>query len=111
MFAPNRWQRVTAAEAKRLLQRDGLRIFDMRDQAAFSEGHIEGAQYLSNANLEDIILKTPKDQPILIYCYRGNASQTGARIFADFGFSEVYELAGGYEGWRRTRIHPIPEES
>jgi thiosulfate/3-mercaptopyruvate sulfurtransferase len=93
------WRRIRASDAKALLQREGLTVFDLRDEAAFAQGHIDGARYLSNANLEEAIMKTPRDQPVLIYCYHGNASQTGAKIFMDFGFREVYDLIGGYESW------------
>ena len=44
---------------------------------------------------------TPKDAPVLIYCYHGNASQEFAQIFSDFRFREVYSLDGGYEAWSK----------
>ncbi len=93
------WRRINVKEAKLLLQRPNLKIFDMRDPQSFAQGHIEGAQYLSNNNLGQVILTTPRQDPVLIYCYHGNASQTGAKVFTDFGFKEVYDLVGGYEGW------------
>ena len=93
------WRRIKVSEARLLLRREDLTVFDMRDEASFAQGHIDGARYLSNANLEEAIMKTPRDKPVLIYCYHGNASQTGAQIFTDFGFLEVYDLIGGYESW------------
>jgi rhodanese-related sulfurtransferase len=103
------WRRISASEARRLLQQDGLTVFDMRDEASFAQGHISGARYLSNANLEEAVMKTPRDKPVLIYCYHGNASQTGARIFTDFGFREVYDIIGGYESWRAGLASATPE--
>ncbi|MBS1212809.1 MAG: putative thiosulfate sulfurtransferase rhodanese-like domain/ankyrin repeat [Proteobacteria bacterium] len=104
-----RWRRVNANEARALLERPNLKVFDMRDQQSFAQGHIEGAQYLSNNNLEEVILKTPRHDPVLIYCYHGNASQTGAKVFTDFGFQEVYDLVGGYEGWCAGLARATPE--
>ncbi len=46
---------------------------------------------------------TPKDRPVLIYCYHGNASQVRAQTFADFRFKKVYSLDGGYESWRKAQ--------
>lgn len=100
MSETSRWRRIDASEAKLLLQRGELSIFDMRDPISFSQGHIDGARHLSNADLEEAIMKTPREKPILLYCYHGNASQTGAQMFVDFGFREVYDLIGGYENWR-----------
>ncbi|MDD5033952.1 MAG: thiosulfate sulfurtransferase GlpE [Methylococcaceae bacterium] len=110
MSTPHRWRRMTVNQTRKLLKREGLAIFDMRDQASFSQEHIEGALFLSNANLEEVILKTPKDKPVLIYCYHGNASQTGAQIFTDFGFKEVYDLVGGYEAWRTALLSAVEPE-
>jgi thiosulfate/3-mercaptopyruvate sulfurtransferase len=103
------WRRIRVSEARLLLQRDDLTVFDMRDEASFVQGHIDGARYLSNADLEEAIMKTPRDKPILLYCYHGNASQTGAKIFTDFGFREVYDLIGGYESWRAELPPAEPE--
>jgi thiosulfate/3-mercaptopyruvate sulfurtransferase len=105
----NAWRRVNVKEACQLLQRPNLRVFDMRDQKSFAQGHIDGAQYLSNTNLEEVILRTPRQDPVLIYCYHGNASQTGAKIFTDFGFQEVYDLVGGYESWCASLAKLSPE--
>ncbi|MBO0752428.1 MAG: hypothetical protein J2P53_09965, partial [Bradyrhizobiaceae bacterium] len=44
---------------------------------------------------------TRKTAPILIYCYRGNASQEYAKILCDFGFEDVLSLDGGFEAWSR----------
>jgi thiosulfate/3-mercaptopyruvate sulfurtransferase len=100
------WRRVDAAEAQVLLQKD-LLIFDVRDPAAFAAGRIEDARHLSDANLERTLFGTPRSQPILIYCYHGNASQTYAQIFRDFGFTAVHDLIGGYEAWRAAV--PVPD--
>lgn len=94
------WRRIEINELPQILERAELTVFDMRDEASFNQAHMEGARYLSNTNLEEALMKTPRDKPVLIYCYHGNASQSGAQIFADFGFQEVYDLIGGYEGLR-----------
>ena len=103
------WRRIEISELPQLLERDDLTVFDMRDEASFKQEHMEGALYLSNTNLEEAIMKTPRDKPVLIYCYHGNASQSGARIFADFGFQEVYDLIGGYEGLRAALAAAVTE--
>ncbi len=104
MTVASRSRRIKVPEARQLLQRDDLTVFDMRDEASFAQGHIEGARYLSYANLGEAIRKTPRDKPVLIYCYHGNASQTGSKIFTDFGFQEVYDLVGGYESWKAVAV-------
>ncbi|MEN3111932.1 ankyrin repeat domain-containing protein [Uliginosibacterium paludis] len=74
-----------------------LALFDSRDRTSFDRGHIEGARFLSDANFGEIISTLPRSTPVLIYCFRGNASQTWAGMFADFRFGEVYSVDGGYD--------------
>lgn len=97
-FSP--WQRVTVAQAYTLTQRNDLVIFDVRDLASFQQSHLERAQHLVETQLEQALFSIPKTTPLLIYCYHGNASQSYAKIFADFGFKEIYDLIDGYEAWR-----------
>lgn len=100
MAADNAWRRITATETRTLLGNPALRVYDARDPASFEAGRIGAAERLSEANLERVLFGTPKADPVLIYCYHGNASQTYAQMFKDFGFKEVYDLIDGYEAWR-----------
>jgi rhodanese-related sulfurtransferase len=95
------FQRIDVGQAADILQRDDVLRFDVRDQASFNEAHIAGAQHLTQRNLSELITGTTRRTAILIYCYHGNASQEYAQTFADFGFTEVYSLDGGYEAWRQ----------
>lgn len=94
------FQRVSAAEAEALLSRPELRVLDARDVQSHAAGHIAGATYFGSAELDLAVFDKNKRQPVLLYCYHGNASQIHAQTLADFGYAEVYELIGGYEAWR-----------
>lgn len=102
------FRRIDAARAAQLLSRDDVRIFDSRDAARFERAHIAGAQRLSSANLDALLLGTPKTTPVLLVCYHGNASQTYGQMFADFGFAEVYSLDGGFAAWQRLQRKTAP---
>jgi len=106
MTAETAWRRVNVAETRALLQQPDLLIFDVRDPDSFAAGRIGTARHLSEANLEQVLMRTPKSQPMLIYCYHGNASQTYAQMFRDFGFKTIYDLIDGYEAWRATTRGP-----
>ncbi len=101
------FRRIDSGEAMELLRRDGVLTLDVRDAASFETAYIAGAQRLTQANLSSFITTTAKTTPILIYCYRGHASQEYAQTFSDFGFPAVYSLDGGYEDWTlRAAIYP-----
>jgi len=93
------FHRICADEVTELMQNPELQILDVRDRVSFDKGHIASALHVTGVELDSIILQSPKNSPLLIYCYRGVASLTHAQTFADFGFREVYSLNGGYEGW------------
>ena len=94
------FRRIQPFQAQDLLARPDVHVIDVRDRNAFEQGRIGTAQHAGMPEVERMVFSVPKDKPVLIYCYHGNASQTYAQMFADFGFREVYSLDGGYEAWQ-----------
>jgi rhodanese-related sulfurtransferase len=103
-----RVRRIPAADAADLVVRHRRRVlpelavYDVRDRKSFEQGHVEGAEHLHDQGISHAVLHLPKRTPVIIYCYHGNASQTYAALFADFHFSEVYSVDGGYEPLARA---------
>jgi len=77
----------------------GALILDAREAPHHAQGHIPGSLRLDGRNHEGLLMREPKSRPVFIYCYRGNASQTYAQMFVDFGFKAVADLLGGWESW------------
>jgi thiosulfate sulfurtransferase len=101
------FKRINCIEALTLLERhgsDGLQIVDIRDDAAYSQGHIESARHLHGANMQEFIDSADWDRPVLVYCYHGHMSQSAAAYLAERGFTESYSLDGGYEAWRQREL-------
>jgi SagB-type dehydrogenase family enzyme len=96
------FERVGVDFARELMQNAEALVLDMRDPGSYESGHIEGAEHVTEANIFHFLSGTPKTTPVLIYCYHGNASQVYAQTFADFHFTKVYSLDGGYESWRKA---------
>lgn len=72
-------------------------LFDVRDLPSYQQGHVEGAAHLVESRLMAWFSRLAKEKPVLIYCYKGNASQTFGQMFCDFRFATVYSVDGGYE--------------
>lgn len=96
------FERVNVDFAKKLIAEGEPLILDTRDMGSYEQSHIEGAEFVNDSNIGDFLMTTPKDKPVLIYCYRGNASQVRAQTFIDFRFKKVYSLDGGYEAWAKS---------
>lgn len=96
------FRRIDVAEARTLMARPDLLLLDMREAKAHASASIVSSRHVTEANIHEFISRTPRTRPVLIYCHHGNASQVYAQTFADFGFSEVYSLDGGFEAWREA---------
>ncbi len=98
-----RYRRISASEAADLIARHRRRVlpelalYDVRDRESFASGHIDGAEHLDDRGLERALRGTLKRIPVVVYCYHGNASQVYAATFADFRFSQVFSVDGGFE--------------
>lgn len=98
------FQTIEAIDALALLAEPRTQLIDIRDELAFSEGHIERAQRIDNGNVGEFLATSDKSAPLIVCCYHGISSQNVAQFFIEQGFDEVYSLSGGFEGWRAA--HP-----
>lgn len=103
MSTDRRYTRLSPAEAEALLERGDATVFDVRERPFHAQAHLPGARHLDDSGMDAALLGTPRRQPVLIYCHHGNASRAVAQAFADFGFTAVHDLAGGWEAWRAWR--------
>ena len=89
---------LSASDAASLIRSEPPAIvFDVRDIVSYQKSHVDGAAHLSEDRLLAWIKRLPKDAPVVIYCYHGNASKVFAQMFVDFRYSSVFSVDGGYE--------------
>lgn len=86
-----------------LLETPGVAVLDTRDQRSFERGHLPGARPADDANIGRLIRSKQPDRPILVYCYHGNSSRDLCRLLSGFGFTQVYNLEGGWPAWTNYR--------
>jgi len=85
---------------------DDLVILDVRTQAEFDEGHIEGAVILDFYR-DDFAVELAKfdpEVPYVLYCRSGNRSSGTREIMADLGFESVEDVDGGIVGWQEAGL-------
>ena len=86
-----------------------LLLIDVRNQAAWEQGHVPGALHLPLAELEARLgeLPAPQDDPhLVVYCWGPgcNGSTRGALALARAGYRRVQEMIGGFEYWAREGL-------
>ncbi|HJN96786.1 MAG: thiosulfate sulfurtransferase GlpE [Gammaproteobacteria bacterium] len=77
-----------------------VKIADIRDDQSYLQGHIDSAVHLHESNLQEFIEGAELDAPLLVYCYHGHMSEDSAAYLAEQGFSDTYNLDGGFAAWR-----------
>ncbi len=105
MNTARRFQRLSADDATTWLAAhpEALRL-DAREAQHHAQGHLDGSLRLDGRNHETLLLREAKTRPVFIYCYHGNASQTYAQMFVDFGFAQVADLIGGWRAWQKRGV-------
>jgi rhodanese-related sulfurtransferase len=95
-------KKVEKAEFSKLMKKSGVQLIDVRTSREFSNGFITGAQNIdyNGDSFEKQIKKLDKNKPVLVYCAAGGRSENASELLKEWGFKEVYDLIGGYNGWK-----------
>ncbi|MEM8940504.1 MAG: rhodanese-like domain-containing protein [Pseudomonadota bacterium] len=101
------FQNVTPAEAAGLLSgQSPPTVLDVRAPEEFATGHVPGAQNVSFADpgFEGSLENLPKDVSYLVHCQAGGRSSKALKVLLALGFSNVFHLPSGFEGWRKAGL-------
>lgn len=99
-------QNVTPTEAVLLMNRSKTLILDVRDEAEYAEGHIQGAKHIPLAALETRIkeIEKQKSKPVLVNCQKGMRANKACQILAQHAFTQLYRLDGGLDKWKEAKM-------
>ncbi len=87
----------TARQAWQWIQQ-GAVVIDVRTDAEFAAGHLEGAHHLPYDRIGELIpaLGLSPDQPIVVYCRSGRRSGIALATLEAMGYRQVHN-GGGLE--------------
>jgi len=76
-------------------------LLDIRTEAEYDAGHIEGAKWLPRGKLEYGIqeLTTDPDARIVLYCASGGRSALATLTLNQMGYRNAVDLEGGFKEW------------
>ena len=97
---------VDAATAVHLINREDAWVLDVRDVAAFKQGHIIEARNIPEARLDESLssLEPHKDRPVIVCCEEGNRAASVVERLARAGFVRPLLLRGGLRAWREAEL-------
>ena len=92
---------ITPQEALELMENEDVIILDVRTSWEFTEGHIKNAKNLdfTDPDFNDNLQKMDKNKKYIVYCKTGRRGGMALETMEEAGFSNVYNLIGGYDGW------------
>jgi rhodanese-related sulfurtransferase/transcriptional regulator with XRE-family HTH domain len=91
-------------DAEAIIAAGGVDLVDVREPDEFASGHLAGARNVPLAELKADPKKHLKEGPTVFVCAKGVRSQTAATIAESAGWSTVYSIDGGTDGWRRANL-------
>lgn len=97
------FKELSVPDAAQLITQKDTLVIDIRDLKTFNQGHIQGAEYVDNSNINDFIKQADKSKALIVCCYRGHASQGAAQFLSEQGFDRCFSLTGGMCEWVLTK--------
>lgn len=97
---------VSAQIVTNLVNRHNGLVVDLRSNDDFRAGHIPGSMNVPMDKLLDHVekIKNYQDKPLILVCNAGTNATAAGRQLQEKGFSQVYRLAGGMQGWRGDNL-------
>ena len=93
------FQRITAEEAKRLIDQGGVHVIDVREAVENAQARIPNSTLAPLNALLSRPTQFLKEDSILFYCAEGIRSAVACEMAAAVGFEKLYNLEGGINAW------------
>ena len=95
---------ISVSRLERKVAKD-IQLVDVRTAKEFKEGHIANAINIdvNSPDFEANILKLNKNKRVYVYCRTGKRSVSAAKKMDSLGFSRIYNLTKGIEGWNKEK--------
>lgn len=101
---------VTTDDLKTVLKTNHTQIVDLRGEAEYKSGHIQGTDNLFIGTLEKNINKIKRDQQVIIHCQAGDRASIGYSILSKHGFRNVKNYLGGINEWTNAGNPVVAEK-
>jgi sulfur-carrier protein adenylyltransferase/sulfurtransferase len=89
-------------EARRMLEKPGTVLIDVRESDEWRQGHIPQAVGIPRGFLELRVEEKVPDHktPVILQCASGTRSLLAARSLREMGYENLYNLTGGFNAWK-----------
>ncbi len=96
-------KRLNIVEFNSAITKDNVQLIDVRTPKECEQGHIPNAIVIDYF-ADDFITKAKtldKNKSVYLYCRSGKRSAKASKKLQTLGFTQVYDLEGGYLKWSK----------
>ena len=97
---------VGTLQATQLINRNNAVLLDVREANEYAGGHLPNAVHIPVSELGSRGSELGKlsSRPIIAYCERGQRSRAAGTALAKLGFTDIYQLTGGFRAWKEAGL-------
>ena len=103
-------KKLSPAELATMTQRNNTKIFDLRPEEQFRQGHIPNSVNIDPTTVASRLPKNKKNITIVFICDKQMTLNTAANTLFKMGHTEVYTLEGGIRHWLKASM-PIAKKN
>ncbi|MDG1672015.1 MAG: rhodanese-like domain-containing protein [Akkermansiaceae bacterium] len=105
---------ITPEKAQTLLaMKNPPQVIDIRTPGEFAKGHIKGAQLINffGKDFEKKLAELDPKKTYVTHCKSGGRSGKSLLIWKKLGFTKVYHLQSGFDGWKAAKLPIVKPKS
>ena len=97
---------IDTRTAVQLINYQDALVLDVRDDSEFAAGHLPNAKHIPSEKIEErwTELQKFKEKPVVVVYRGGIRSNHASLVLKKNGFSQVVNLMGGIDSWKRAGL-------
>ncbi|WP_346293208.1 MBL fold metallo-hydrolase [Sphaerothrix gracilis] len=92
---------------EQMQRNDDLFVLDVRQQGEWNRGHIQGATFITAAELPKRLDEVPRDRPVAVVCGSGYRASVAASLLQHHGRESVVNVLGGMSAWKQANYETV----
>jgi glyoxylase-like metal-dependent hydrolase (beta-lactamase superfamily II)/rhodanese-related sulfurtransferase len=101
---------ISVEELNSRLASGSVRVLDVRREAEWKAGHIEGASWWPLDRFPAQLPTADREVPLAVHCKSGYRSMAACSLLQRAGFRNVIDVGGGIDRWETAALPVIKED-
>jgi glyoxylase-like metal-dependent hydrolase (beta-lactamase superfamily II) len=98
---------ISVRELSSRLSRGVISVLDVRREAEFQAGHIEGADWYPLDRFKAMLPAIGPDAPVAVHCKSGYRSLIAVSVLKRAGHHNVVDVVGGFDAWQAENLQSV----